>query len=242
MALYDTVANVVSEAAVELGLGAVSDVYGSADANVVQLRGLLKRTGRTLAKQYLWKQLLKEGTLTTPTANQDLTVFNLPADYGSYVDGTLFNRTAQMPTAVVTPQQWQGLKASGLTATVVATFRTYDQTLQFLTTPPTGEVYGYEYRSRYWVKSFGAPAADKDAPTANTDTLLFESDLLIPALKVAWLQAKGFESSAAQNEFDVAFALDTSANEGAAPTLSLSRPHGVRLIDGGNVPDTGYGS
>jgi hypothetical protein len=59
---------------------------------------------------------------------------------------------------------------------------------------------------------------------------------------VAWLQAKGFESSAAQNEFDVAFALDTSANEGAAPTLSLSRPHGVRLIDGGNIPDTGYGS
>src|SRR5690348_1694823 len=108
MSLYDTVANVLSDTAVELGLGEVSDVYGSTDANIVQLRTLLKRVGRSLAKQRAWKQLIKEHTFTTTNTS----TYDLPTDFGAMIDQTGWNRTQRRPLGVLSPQEWQYLEAS----------------------------------------------------------------------------------------------------------------------------------
>lgn len=242
MALYDTVANVVSDTAVELGLGAVSDVFASTDANVVQLRTLLKRVGRHLAKHRQWKQLIREHAFTTSALTNE---YKLPADFGAYIDQTGFNRTQNRPLHVVTPQEWQHLKASSAGTVTTILFRTFDRTLKvWPETPVAGETVAFEYLSRYWVgvTSAGEATAAKDAPTANTDVILFDVDLIMPALKLAWLQAKGFDTSAAAQEYNEALRLNESANEGAAPVLDLNRRAPLdRFLDMGNAGSSGFG-
>jgi hypothetical protein len=65
---YDTVANIVSDAAVELGLGSVSDVYGSTDSSIIQLRTLLKSAGRDLVLERDWTHLQAEALIMTRAA------------------------------------------------------------------------------------------------------------------------------------------------------------------------------
>src|SRR5216684_4414181 len=62
---YDTVGNIISDAAAELGLGTVSDVFGSTDSNIIQLRTFAKTGGRSLALDRRWTHLLQETTFVT---------------------------------------------------------------------------------------------------------------------------------------------------------------------------------
>lgn len=89
------------------------------------------------------------------------------------------------------------------------------------------------------VPSFGT----KDAPTAGSDYVLFEEELLVAKLKLEWLKTKGFDTSDAQDDFDRAWARATSNSEDA-PILSLNggaTVRGDRLLGPLNVPITGFG-
>lgn len=85
--------------------------------------------------------------------------------------------------------------------------------------------------------------ATKSAPTAGSDVLLFDEQLLVAKLKLAWREAKGFDTTDAQDDFDAAWERATS-NSNSAPILSLNRGatvRGDRLLSGLNVPITGFG-
>src|SRR5216684_4325339 len=62
---YDTIGNVVSDAAAELFGQTVSDVFGSTDPNIIQLRTFAKTGGRSLALDRRWTHLLQETTFVT---------------------------------------------------------------------------------------------------------------------------------------------------------------------------------
>jgi hypothetical protein len=83
--------------------------------------------------------------------------------------------------------------------------------------------------------------AGTDAPTAPTDTLQLDSILLVKALKLAFLKAKGFDSAAVQDEYDSA--LDQAKNaDKTASVLSLTRSTFVEpLLGVQNIPITGVG-
>ena len=240
MPLFDTVSNVISDAAAELGLGTVTDAFASTDPNVVQLRSLLKSVGRRLTKQRQWRQLVKEHTFTTTT---DEDTYTLPADFVSMLEQSGWNRTQQLSLAPVDAQGWQYLKATDAGTVLTALFRPRALTLQLWpASPPAGETIAFEYVSRYWVADGETPTVGtRDAFEANTDVLLFDVGLLVPALKLAFQQAKGFDSSAAENEYRMALVLEESADSSGAPKLSLSRSSDFRLVDGANAPQGGYG-
>lgn len=239
MALYDTVANIVSDAAVELGLGSVSDVFASTDANVIQLRTLLKRVGRRLTLERRWTQLQVEHTFSTVSGTA---AYNLPADFSMMIDQTGWNRTSDHPAHPLNPQQWQYLKASASTAAFTVMFRPRELTIEIYPTPSAVETIAFEYVSRYWVRNTGGTTLDKDAPTINTDVLMFDAVLLVPALKLAWLSAKGFDTTAALEDYNHALRLVESANVVAAPALSLNGAGGVGLLTPLNAPETGFGA
>ncbi len=90
--------------------------------------------------------------------------------------------------------------------------------------------------------STGTTTPNKDAPTLNTDVLLFDALLLVGALKLAFKKAKGFDVSADMADFEEDWGLVESANENASPVLSLNgRQFEDRLIDETNSPSTGFG-
>lgn len=88
------------------------------------------------------------------------------------------------------------------------------------------------------VPSFGT----SDSPSAGSDFLLFDEQLLVAKLKLEWRKAKGFDTSDALDDFTRAFERATS-NSSDAPILSLNGTGLVRdrLLGPLNVPITGFG-
>lgn len=239
MAMYDTVANIVSQVAVQCGLGEVSDVFASTDPNIVRMRGLLTTAGRRLVLKHPWLQTIKEHTFTTTVA----TSYSLPADFLSMVDQSGWNRTSRNELRAASSQEWQYLKATQTGVTFTTIFKPGDLTLQLWPQPPTaGETIAFEYRSRYWVRATASSAPDKDAPTVNTDVLHLEAELVKAALKLEWLGDMGFPVDKALSDLKSVLFDTQSVNKNAAPVLSLNcGTIRERLLDESNAPSSGLG-
>jgi hypothetical protein len=247
MAQFDTVANIIADVGTELGLGTLVAAYPATDDLTAQLQALLKTTGRGLALRFPWLQLKKDYNFTATAT----TTFNLPSDFLSYVDGSGWNRTKRQPLSVVSPTSWEGMKATGVVTSLPVMFRPSVaatavglSVLELLTTATANDVIAFEYYSRNWVATPGSPDTFSDAPAATTDVVRFDVQLITRALKLAWLRAKGMDSSAAQGDFEDAVEDVRRHNIQTAPTLSLNGPSGgnERFLDVRNAPDTGYGS
>lgn len=294
---FSTAGTIVNEAAVEVGLAAVSDPYASTDQNFVQLCGLLKSLGQELWRAKEWTQLQQVYTFTT-VLNQSR--YNLPADFGEMIDQTAWNRTNRLPVAgPLSPQMWEYLKAfqTGVVFTVL--FRPLNQQLWLYpdTSTPAGFVIAFEYVSRFWAipaatHATSGPWSDGIAittgdyftnggnvyvatstattgssgptgtgtgisdggvtwnyvsawgivaPTATTDVVLFDPLLVKRGLKLAWLKAKGFDTTAPQDDYDRTLAGVMDADS-AADTLSLNSDTESYLLGDKNIPITGFGS
>lgn len=247
MAQYDTVANIVGDVATELGLGTIVVDFASGDPNVLQLLKLLTTVGRGLMLRYPWLQQKTDYSFVTTSA----TVYNLPADFSAYVNQTGWNRSTRQPLVTLSPQQWEMMKAVLANSSFPVFFRpgfasaaTGLPTLELMATPTAGQTIAFEYTSRLWVRPAGASPTFLDAPTATTDTIRFDSQLATRALRTAWLEAKGFDSTAARQDYEEMLEAVRSANVQAAPVLSLNGAGSGynRLLDGSNVPDSGFGS
>jgi hypothetical protein len=240
---YDTAANILNDAAVELGLYAtdLADPYESTDANVIQLRRLLKGLGQDLARDHQWSHLQAEYTFNTSIGVYG---YALPDGFLRLIDQTQYNRTRQERLdGPLSAQGWQYLKALSAAGTVEFWFRVKGAEIHLYPTPTANFSMAMEYVSGLWVAAPDDVNPSMDAPTVGTHILWFDRRLLVCGLKLAFQRAKGFDSTAAQSDFNEALAR-ALGGDGAAPVLGLNS-RGVlaqRLVGPGNLPDTGYGS
>src|ERR1700742_2872640 len=72
---YVTAGEIIADVALELGLGVVSDPYGSQNAQIQQLCGLLKSGGRKLVFERDWTYLVAEYVFVTLTNWQAGTLY-----------------------------------------------------------------------------------------------------------------------------------------------------------------------
>jgi hypothetical protein len=93
-----------------------------------------------------------------------------------------------------------------------------------------------------WKWYDAAGISTSDAPVASTDTIFFDSTMTSRALKLAFLQAKGFPSDAAQREFDMVFEQQVNTDR-PAPVINLGgRAAFDPLIGVQSIPITGFGN
>lgn len=236
---FDTVANVVSDAAIQLGLvsEAITDPYASTDDNIRRLLQSLKQLGQDLLRDHDWSHLTKEHTFSTVngTANYDL-----PTHFARFVPGTAWNRTQGLELGgPMSPQQWQMAKAQTATSSFQS-FRIWQDDLWIYPTPSSAETVAYEYVSKLWVMATASSAPDKEHPTVSTDVLWFDRQLLVWGLRLYHRRDEGFPSEVEQNGFDAALAA-AQGGDGASPTLSLTGPR-LRSLRSVSVPDSGWGT
>jgi hypothetical protein len=239
---WDNAANILNDAAVELGLisADIADPYAAAEQNIVLLCRLLKSLGQDLVRDFAWTHLQKSYDFAT-VANQG--AYPLPPDYDRFTDQTAWNRSGVMPLqGPLGAQGWQVLRAVVSTGATGLWFRLVGNQVQFLPVPGSAQNITYEYVSRYWVQPTGQTAPTSDTPTAGTDVLLFDRRLLVTGLKLAFRKARGFDTTAVQADYEDARAR-AQGGDGAAPVLSLNGCHAgpERLVNGCNVPETGFG-
>lgn len=240
---WDTADNIINDAAVELALlsSNLADPFDSTDQNIVLLCRLMKGLGQDLLRDFPWSHLQKTHTFSTSNGTA---AYALPADYDRNIDLTYWNRTATLPLAgPVSGPSWQWLKAHTSTGTAYKIFRIFNDELNLHPTPTATETIAFEYISRYWVKETGQSAPNTEIADDGADTLYFDRRLLVAGLKLYFLRARGFDSSAAQLEYEDALAR-AQGKDGAAPVLNLNgfSVYPDRLLNASNFPDTGYGS
>jgi hypothetical protein len=235
----DTAGNIINRVATEVGLREVADPYASQDPAIIRLRNLLRSAGAELILGKDWTTLVKEATYTGDGAS---TVFNLPPDFLRMKGDSGWRRADNTPFGgPISSQEWQALKAWTSTVELTVMFRLVGARIEFFTAPETGVVLYHDYVSRYWASTTGAAQADLLYPTASSDKVMLEPQLLVALLKAKWLEAIGDDSSVARSEFGAAY--EGAASTEGARTLSLVGPRTKqRFIDGWNAPETGYGS
>lgn len=244
---FDTVANIVSDAAIELGYvsSAIANPFASTDANVLRLNALLKSLGRDLIKRATWSQLTLPGTVTTANGTASYAV---ATDFDRIIDGTIWNTTTQNPVVPMSPQAREVFRAGVVTATILQFYRiggvaVASKQFEIFPTPSAVQTIRYEYVSNYWLQAAASTSAAPGltAPAAAGDVCWFDPLLLVRGLKMYAQRATGFDSTASQQDFEDTLA-QCMGQDQVAPVLSLSGSRGPKMLDGDNVPDTGYGA
>lgn len=231
----------VQQACLQLGVTSPTSVYSSQDETALLMGSLANLSGILLADNFGWQDLQ---SVFNCAGNGTTTQFPLPADFGSFVDNTGWSNSRRRPVAVLNAQQWaqvsQWLSGS---FTVNPACRIYQNTMQFMVAPASGETISFQYKICNW-----AYAADlvttKSILTLDTDIPRFDWLMMVLAIKVKWLEQKKMDTNAAQSDLNDRYFQLTQKDE-AAPILQLSGGQlgNFRFMDGfSNVPDSGFGS
>lgn len=242
MAYYEDVSSIINGAAVELGFEPAVDVLASSNPAFTQLRYLLDAAGQELVKMADWQELVEEHSITTDAL--DVGEYALPDDFDHMINQTGWDRTNQNPlSGPASAQMWQYLKARDyITGSMFVVFRLKQQKFSILPNNPVpdGVNIVFEYIRNTWVsRSDGAVYYTKVNQTS--DLVLFPPILVKKFLKVKFLEAKGFDSDKAREDFANMFDASTGQDK-SAPVLNAGVTRGFPYLDTGrNIPYTGYG-
>jgi len=175
---------------------------------------------------------------TTLTFGQ--TQYDLPPDYETITDRTQWDKTKHWEMlGPEDAQQWQWLKSGYIATGPRVRWRILGQYFNIWPMMNTQEYLGYEYRSKGWAES--STGQVKNSFTADTDTTVFDDQIMILGTKLRYWQIKGFDTTALQQEYDRYLSI-AKANDKGAPNLSFAPYPSKVLIGYANIPDTGYGS
>jgi hypothetical protein len=223
----------------ELGMPQPNSVL-STDPTAVQMLLLMNALGESLAKFPLWADLRSEWIITTTTAD----AYDLPDDWNVPLNGTTWDRTGRWPLlGPKTPTEWQYLKSGFGVAAPQYRYRFYNRQFNLFPAPIADLEIVQEYLSSSWVLGGAGPVISTGKPriTDDTDYILLDERMFIEGSKLAFLEAKGLDSSKAFRTFtDMMEAAWADSN--AAPVLSLAPLPASLFITEWNAPDTGYGT
>lgn len=246
MARYDTAGEIVNAAAVECGLTAVSDPFASSDPAMVQLCTMLTNVGRELLGLHQWNRFVKVHSITTAVPPDDGN-YDLPDDFAWIIDQTGWTPTNAglgLPLGgPLSEQDWAYLVNTNLaSSTIYVSFKQSQGQFQVLPQPPPdGIEITFSYISRWWVAETATPTvAEKDKVEASTDVVLFEPILITKFLKLRFLEAKGFDTTAASTQFHSVF-MQWTGKDASAPVLNMARMRLFPYLGWRNIPETNYG-
>ncbi len=243
MSRYLSVDDIMNRVALEVGLLPSSSPVTDTNDTFVQLEGLFNSSGQELSELHPWQILNKPFDINT-TAEDD-GKYDLPDDFNYFVDQTGWDRKNRVPMGgPLSAQDWTYLSGRDLVSqTIYASYRQNEGQIWLYPQPPPDDMQiTFEYISRNWLREQGASEANRDTIGAGSDICVIDPLLSIKFLKLKYLQAKGFDYSAAAMEFDTL--LDSRIGKSVgAPILSASRSgrHFPYLSPYGNTGDTGFG-
>ena len=243
MARLSSANNIINRVAVEIGLNKDPDPVSSQDEVFVQLKGLLDSAGQELVELNHWQIMDRQFSFTTQAG--DTGIYDLPDDFSAMIDQTGWDRTNNLPIGgPLSSQDWAYLEGRDLVSQkIYASFKLEDNKLYlFPQPPPVGIDISFEYASRSWVAQATNTTNRFDIVQTGSDIVLYEPILIVKMLKVKMLEAKGFDASAARNEFELMFDSRTGRDTGASILSAGRNSRGFPyLTPYGNTGDTNFG-
>lgn len=235
---------IIQDACAQLGLPVpIAAVSNPNDVTARQMVAHLNYLGRRLIKPadgYRWNVLRKTWQITTTPSD---TFYDMPDDWDSFEDLTGWNFTSRLPMlGPATDPQWMCLKARNLgSSTISVIYRTRGGRFEIYNTFPDAQDLRIDYASRGWVQAGDNPDVYRDWLQTDSDVVLYDPDLMVAGLKLRFLSQKGFDTTSALSDYEMA--LEGAINaDSDAPILRFNVNDDYPLINTQfNVPDTGYG-
>lgn len=240
MSRYNTALKIVQDVMKKIGLPTPGTVVGNTDATVVQMLQLLQDLGQELAKRADWQMFSRTHTMSVITPTLEYAV---PSDLDFYIPNTGWNNTARIPLiGPLTDQQWALLQARQLGGTTLyLQFTQQQDKIVFYFAPTTAQSVTINYRGRGWVQAALSATTFQDEILLDADSVLFDPLLVRMGLNLAWRQAKGFDVTKLQADFEI-YLDEVQVKDKASPDLHISRQRSYPYIGIYNLPDTGFGS
>jgi len=239
--LYATILKIVQDALVSMNQTSPAGVYDSQDGNAVMMGSLANQVGPLLTDIYSWQQF---NATFTVTGNGITTDFPLPSGLSRFIGNTGWSVTNRRPVQIVSDSEAAAVAAwIGNTPFLSPACRVVDDVMRFVSAPANLESITFQYVSRNWVLDADT-VTEKEELTANLDKPRHDSLLFTFALKLKWAQVRGLASAQFQQDFNDRFSQITTRNQ-MANTLVIGggvRAGATRFLNGGNVPDTGFGN
>lgn len=240
MARWDEAGDIINDAAVEVGLTAVADPFASTDAAFVQLCRLLTTSGRELLGIHQWQKFVSEHSITTDAL--DTGKYELPTDFLYMIDQTGWTPTNRLPMGgPLSAQDWSFIVGSSWNQyTIYVSFREADGQLWIQPNDPVPDdiEITFEYITNNWAETSGGTAINR--VTASDDIVYFPPMLIMRLLKLRFLEAKGFDTTAALGQYNTALATWIPKDK-SAPVLSMSNRRLFPYLDWRNIPETNFG-
>jgi len=211
-------------------------VLGSTDPQVLQVLALLEEEGQDLATRGDWSVLRNEATHTTIASEDQGTIDSIaPNGFDHFVPDTLWDRTDQTPLYIVSPQEWQQIKAvQATTSEPQIALRGGD--LICYPAPTAGETWAFEYISKNWISS---SSVYYDEFQDDSDTILLPDKIVKMGLRWRWKKEKGFDYDEDFRSYEMLIA-KALGNDGMKRKLNMSHGPNTRnprvVIPDGNFP------
>lgn len=196
----------------------IVDNTGNHDAML--LLRMANKEAKQIRGRYPWQAVRKEHTFNTVAA--DSQTDSIPTDFLKFVSETAFNRTTKRPLyGPITPQEWQEYKA-GLIVPVEPAMIVRQGAILITPTPTAGQQVAYEYVSKWVVCPTATPTvATKDSFTVDTDTWIFDEEILTLAVIWRWRMHKGMAYEDQQLDYERLLA-DAFIADGGKPRINLN--------------------
>lgn len=235
-----TAGDTIVDVGVEIGLPKVSDPFISGDSKWQQMVTIANSCGNKLIDLYSWSRLHRRHAFVTVAGQEN---YDLPADWNAMIDQTMWKSSGLVIGQPISPQEWQYFSNNSYLPVLRVLFRERGGYLSVPPGTPGSVSVNFEYESRGWVSRQAYPNDLFDNVTSFTDIILLDPTLFGTYLKMKFLEAIGFDSQKAADDFNLMLEARTSKDK-SAPILNAGRTNrfGARLIDVVNIPETGYGS
>lgn len=231
---------ICQDAADSLGLSQPATIISNTNAQARQLLYFAKEEMNSLAYEYLWQQLVKEGSISGTGAS----AYALPSDFGYFLPNTMWDRTADRQAIIpLTAEDWQYIKAWNINPDLNRKVRVIDSQFTFYTALATsdGTIY-YEYISKNKIESSGGTEYENFGHASAADTDVSKLPEYIVTLGLIWryAQARGHDRwQADKYKYEMELSKLMQRNN---PTRGLSMGRRFReYVPGVTVTDNGYG-
>lgn len=180
---------ICQNASYDVGFVAPASIISNTDADALQLLRFANREVDILRQAHQWNKIIKEGTVTLSTSDQD---YALASDFDYMIPNSIWNRNTSRPVITsITSEEWQFEKGWGVGTSISLRARIRAGELEFTETISSslnGEVIKYDYASKWIILASGDSAATKRYFTVDTDTCSLDEELI--TLGVVWRYKK----------------------------------------------------
>jgi len=245
MTNFATFQTLLQQVCAMLNLAVPTDPVGSTDPNLIMMRTAANLSSLEMLNAYEWSQLTKMDSITVETAippspgEATEVGFDLPGDFYRFIDQTQWNGAMRFPAVgPVAPQGWMTYMVFPISANFTLTWQIRQNQIYFLNPPPApGQQFRFMYLSQALVQDADDPTLYKNVASKAGDTFMLDGILMVLMTRVKWLEARGFDSSAAVRDFLLAFDSRIGAQKGANILNMAGGRHDYPYIGIGNLPE-----